>query len=653
MRNLDSTKNRYFHPSKGFLTLVCLLAAALSAFQMPVTAAAQAAPLAGPQDPVELEAFLDGLMDAQMAANHIPGAVISVVKDGDLFITKGYGVANLETGLPVDPERTLFRPGSISKLFVWTAVMQLVEQGRLSLEADVNTYIDYTIPATFPEPITLRHLMTHTPGFEDKGENLFKIDPQEMMPLDEYLKTNLPERVFPPGRLGAYSNYGTALAGYIVERVSGMPFDAYIEENILDPLGMARSTFRQPLPDHLASDMSRAYNFFNGGYVEGDFEFVVAAPAGALSATATDMAKFMIAHLQNGQYQGVRILEEDTAAQMHAPAFSHDPRLDGMTLGFFENTIHGRRIISHGGDTLLFHSGLFLIPSENVGLYISNNGAGGGSIGMDVLKAFMDRYYPGEEPEGLPQTAPSPAGFGERIEPYLGEYIPARSNFTTFEKLISLFSMTGVRLNDEGYLAANVMGEMRQFVELEPGLLQDRLDPDYLLLYRTGEDGRAYLLPAEPFAFIKQPWYGTTSFQSSLLVISLLFFLGALIGWPVAALATWRKQSPRPLLPRLARWAAGIFCLVCLIFLVSLVSIFGEINPAYGAPNIFFDNPPGMNVLMALPPVLAFLGAAMAVFSVLAWVKRFWGVGGRVFYTLLTLAALSFLWQLSYWNILF
>ena len=184
----------------------------------------------------DVGAFLDGILPQQLAREDIAGAVVSVVKDGKVLFARGYGYADVEKKTPVSPDNTLFRPGSISKLFTWTAVMQLVEQGKLDLDRDVNDYIDYKIPATFPKPITLRNVMTHTPGFEETAQELFVADAKDMKPLGAYLKAHLPERVYPPGTTPAYSNYATAMAGYIVQRVSGQPFDDYIEEHILKPL---------------------------------------------------------------------------------------------------------------------------------------------------------------------------------------------------------------------------------------------------------------------------------------------------------------------------------------------------------------------------------------------------------------------------------
>lgn len=602
----------------------------------------------GPTDPTELEAFLDGIMAAHMETNHIPGAVVAVVKDGQLLFTKGYGYADLEQNIPVDPEKTLFRPGSVSKLFVWTAVMQLVEQGKLSLDTDINNYLDFTIPATYPEPITLNHLMAHTPGFEDISQDLFKLHPEELHPLDDYLKTHIPARVFPPGEIGAYSNYGTALAGYIVERVSGLAFADYVEQAIFAPLGMERSTFHQPLPEGLASDMSNGYNYINGAYVQGGFEFIQAYPAGSLSATAVDLAQFMIAHLQNGRYGDAQILQEVTAQQMHQQLFTHDPRLDGMAYGFFENTVNGQRIISHGGDTILFHTGLFLIPEQNVGVYISTNSTGGALAGEAVIKAFLDRYYP-VEASATPQP---PADFAERMAPYLGEYMLARSNFTTFEKIIALTNPINVTLNDEGYLVVSLIGEATQYVEVAPGLLQDRYEPANQLVYRTDDNGQMALLPAAPFGFIKVPWYGTAGLHSLLIVLGTLLFLGTLISWLIALVGNLRKRTPQPRLGRLARLAAALFGLLFLTFLVGFLSAFMDINPAYGIPNVFFTDSPLLDMLMRLPLLLLILGATLPLFTILVWKNGTWRIGSRVHYTLLALFALALLWVLAYWNLL-
>jgi len=220
----------------------------------------------------DLEPFLDGLMPAQIERENIAGAVVSVVKDGKLLFAKGYGYADMEKHRPVTADARLFRPGSISKLFTWTAVMQLVERGKLDLDKDVNTYIDFTIPPDFGKPITLRNIMTHTSGLEETVRDLFVADAQHLTPIDQYLKQHLPQRIFPPFVVPAYSNYATSLAGYIVQRVSGKPFEQYIADNIFAPLEMKHTTFVQPLPFELGPLMSSGYR--KDSYKPKPFEFV-------------------------------------------------------------------------------------------------------------------------------------------------------------------------------------------------------------------------------------------------------------------------------------------------------------------------------------------------------------------------------------------
>lgn len=607
---------------------------------------------AGPSDSQELEAFLDGILTEEMADKHVAGAVVAVVKDGSLLLAKGYGYADLDAQTPVDPERTLFRVGSVSKLFIWTAVMQLLEQGKLSLDTDINAYLDFTIPATFPESITLRHLLSHTPGFEDRGQNMWKLQVEQMSSLDEYLKANLPARVYPPGEVAAYSNYGSALAGYIVERVSGLPFSEYVEQNIFAPLGMEHSTFRQPLPENLAAAMSKGYNYTNEQYIEGSFEFHQSYPAGGMSAPATDMARFMLAHLQNGQLDGQRILQEDTAIQMHSQLYTPDPRLESMAYGFFEGTVNGQRMISHGGDTMLFHSGLYLIPEQNVGIFVSTNSTGGWTVEEDVEKAFFNHYYPAAE-----QPAPQPsAGFAERIAPYLGQYTQGQSNFTSFEKIFRLFSSVNASLDGENTLVLSTQGKNLRFMEVEPGLLQEIDNPANQWVYRSGAGERLFLMQSGPYPLFRTPWYGTTNLHIPLFLSGTLLFLVALVAWPIGYFVGRRKRSveaqPNPLPARLAHWAAALFGLLWLVSVLGIVSIFTDILPGFGQPRIIFETPLILSILMLLSYVLGGLALAILVFAVLAWVRSYWSLGGRIFYTLLALLALLMTWALVYWNVL-
>src|SRR5215471_3266691 len=342
----------------------------------------------------DFEAFLDALIPSQLQNRNIAGAVVSVVKDGQVLFQKGYGYADVEAKKPVLPDQTLFRPGSISKLFTATAVMQLVEQGKLDLDRDVNEYLDFAIPKTYPEPVTLRRLLTHTAGFEETLKNLFVARESDLKALRNYLVNQMPARIYPPGKVPSYSNYGFSLAGHIVERVSGEKFERYIDNHILKPLKMNSSTFDQPLPAPLAPQMSKGYR--EASKKPRDFELVQAAPAGALSTTAADMTRFMLAFLQNGTLDGVSILKPETVQQMQTRQFELNQMICGMGITFMEYLLNPVRVIGHGGDSVYFHSDMVLIPDAHVGYFLSYNTLGkqvGGGRG-EVQRAFMSRYFP-------------------------------------------------------------------------------------------------------------------------------------------------------------------------------------------------------------------------------------------------------------------
>ena len=392
MKHLLVIKKSLALPITIMLTLVILLSMVASAMAQEDSLSpggnvpAAPSPALGPTDPAELEAFLDELFAEQMDEYHIAGAAVSVVKDGQLFFAKGYGYADLENGIPVDPEQTIFRIGSVGKTFTWTAVMQLVEQGKLDLDADVNTYLDFRIPDTYPQPITLRHLLTHTSGLEDRWYGSVVSDPKDVVPAREFLVSHMTARVRPPGYAG-YSNYNAVLAGYIVARVSGQPYDDYIQENILDPLGMLHSTARSSVPPGLRPFASVGYTYADGLFQAfPDYTTQPAGlPSGGHQATVTDMARFMIAHLQDGRYSDAnipeaRILKEATAQQMHITQYTPDPRLLGTTYGFFDFSDNGQRTLGHSGYSPPMHSLLLLLPDQDLGVFVAYDTEGGGEL---------------------------------------------------------------------------------------------------------------------------------------------------------------------------------------------------------------------------------------------------------------------------------
>ena len=606
-----------------------------------------AAQVRGLRDSAETEAFIDGTMVAFMRDKHIAGVTVSVVKNGSLFFAKGYGYADVAARKPVDPAKSLFRIGSISKLFTWTAVMQLVEQGKLDLNRDVNEYLDFKIPATYPEPITLKHIMAHTPGFEEDSRDLFIEDPAMIRPMKEWLPAHMPARVRAPGTFSSYSNYATAVAGYIVERVSGMSFDDYIDKNILAPLGMTKTTTRQPLPDRFAADMSVGYAWDQGRFDPKKWEIITgAAPAGSVSASATDMAKFMLAHLGNGALNGVRILADSTAQRMHARSQGHDDRLPGFALGFYEQSGHGLRIFGHGGDTGWFHSDLALIPSENVGVFISTNTNTGGGISFKpFLDAFLDHYFP----EDLPVIAPNP-GAKAGAARYAGQYLFNRMSYTTFQKVVGLATPITIAAAEDGALVANTPFGALRLISVDSMLFRDAVSGD-LVAFRADAKGNithGFLSMAPMMVLEKRPGLSAPRLHLAVLGLGLLTFVGILVS---AGLRFFRRRNGTEpaAAPTIASGRRAMSFVAALqVGFVGVVAIVVS-GLSKGLPS---GAPTGLRVGLVLPVLGVGLTAYALWLGISQW-RRAEGTGGaRVRHLAAVAIAALFFLTLNAWNLL-
>jgi CubicO group peptidase (beta-lactamase class C family) len=641
------------------LTLVILLlcAAPVMAKENKVDVPAAPSQGQGPSNPAEMEAFLDALMTKDMEEYRIPGAAVSVVKDGRLFFAKGYGYADLENKIPVDAEQTMFPTGSVGKLFTWTAVMQLAEQGKLDLDADINTYLDFRIPDTYPEPITLKHLMAHTAGFEDLYVETFTWDAGGLMPVGEWLATHIPARVRPPGEVAAYSNYGADLAGYIVARASGQPYDQYIQEHIFDPLRMEHSTIQMPVPPDLRAQRSLGYWEMEGvlqpapRFPDDLLGQTATAPQGGHLSSVTDIARFMIAHLQGGLYGDasteVRILAETTARQMHSTLYTPDPRILGTAYGFFDFSDNGQRTLGHKGETLGFTTLLLLLPDENLGVYVVYNHNESGILTTQHFgfqRAFFDHYYPAPEVEPIQP----PADFKERASRFVGPYKNARSAYTTFEKFGNLMSPP-IEISDpgDGTLLLSIRGIEVRLVEVEP-LYFRQVDGPFGIVFREDDRGRIThmfvdISPQEDYQ--KLNWYETTGFNMALFLGCVLAFLSMMLVAVVRAIRNRRLGGDRT--PRVGNWIIVGISVLNLLFVVGVAKMFMF---SLGFP--FFGVSLFDRIVFGLGVLSALLTLGALVYAVLAWKNRYWGIAFRLYYTLVTVAAVAFVWFLNHWNLL-
>ncbi|MDZ5645663.1 serine hydrolase domain-containing protein [Nitrospirillum sp. BR 11828] len=487
----------------------------------------------------DVDSWLDGYMPYALQTGDIAGAVVVVVKDGQILTERGFGYADVKEKKPVDPAGTLFRPGSISKLFTWTAVMQQVQAGKLDLDRDVNDYLDFKIPPAFGKPITLRHIMTHTPGFEETAKYLLLNDPKLAKPLDQAMKRWVPTRIYAPGQIPAYSNYGASLAGYIVQRVSGEPFAQYIQNHIFAPLGMRHSSFVQPLPPDLAAGMSKGYALASGD--PQPFEIIDLSPAGALSATGADMAQFMIAHLAHGG----PLLDKATAEQMYANVNTPIPNLPSMGLGFYHEDRNGRRIVGHGGDTDVFHSDLHLFIDDGVGLYLSFNSAGREAaahvLREHIFVDFTDRYFPQAKP--LLPTAPTAK---EHARAMAGHYVSSRGSETNFMRLVGLLGEAQVVANEDGTISVsallNAARVPKRWREVGPWLWQDTEGKEHLAA--VVKDGKVAMFSIGGFApifeFVPAPGNLDAGWIIPVAVAALAVLALTALSWPIVALVRRR-----------------------------------------------------------------------------------------------------------------
>jgi CubicO group peptidase (beta-lactamase class C family) len=593
----------------------------------------------------DLEAFLDGLMPAQLERENVAGAVVAVVKNGKVLLVKGYGYSDMGKRAPVTGDATLFRPGSISKLFTWTSVMQLVEQGKLDLDKDVNEYIDFKIPPAFDKPITLRDIMTHTPGFEEVVRDLFVADAQHLTPLDEYLRSHLPNRIFPPFVVPAYSNYATALAGYIVQRVSGKPFAQYVADNIFQPLEMNRTTFVQPLPGELQPLMSSGYQ--KASEKAKPFEFVEAFPAGSVSTTGRDMCNFMIAHLQDGTFGGQQILRPETAKLMHTRTFGTDDRLNGMALGFYEDSRNGQRIIAHGGDTELFHSDLHLILQPNVGIFVSYNSAGRGEVsGRSILfEKFMDRYFP--------HTLPAPGKIDNvkaDAAAIAGLYKVSRRFESSFLKLLTFAGEWKVIPNADGTISIDPLkgpnGELRKWEEVQPFLYRDGED---LAGFKKDVNGIwQFQVEIPVFIFQKVGFFENKYFNYVVLAFGLGVVLLTVLLWPVGTLI--RKHYGRPLQlissERRQRLVVRLVCVLFVVLFLGWVVVLSMANDINGLNSL-----PRWVIIFGLLGVLCSIGTIFVVLHAF----RSWRTSGRwakVHEVALAIACVGLVWFLLNWKLM-
>ncbi len=595
----------------------------------------------------ELEAFMDGIILAYMDKQKIAGAALGITHRGETLLLKGYGYADVEKNIKVDPETSMFRIGSVSKLFTWIAVLQQVEQGRLDLDKDINNYISaFSIPETFEEPITLRSLLSHTPGFEDILLELFIREGDPIPSLEEIFKNKIPKRIFPPLQEAAYSNHGTGLAQYLVELVTGTPFEDYVEQNILEPLGMHYTTFRQPIPEHLQAFMSNGYAFRNGRFEPQGFEVVPMTGAGGASTTANDMLIFMDALLNNARKDTISLMDSATYAIMKQPVLQHAPYMNPALHGFMDISTPHVQIIGHGGNTFLFHSLLALFPEHELGVFMSFNSENGGGTYGDVITQFVKRFFP------VLETSPEPMHLTEEyLAGFTGKFIPNRRPHSDLLKVIGFLNIAEISLDNESLFIKDFEGELKKMTPVDSTRFYVAED-NIFIAFNLSERGKAekmYISNLPILAFDRMKTIYEPGLHLLLLALTIIASIYILLAWPWIYFLRRKydktPRTPNPL-PPFTKITAYIAALFYMIFLMLIIVSSGR------GPDIIFGIPEAMRIALFFPLAAIPFILLMAWNSLVVWKTPNIRNMSRLFYSFATLLFMLSIWQLNFWNLL-
>jgi CubicO group peptidase (beta-lactamase class C family) len=614
-------------------------------------------------NPVRAQALegLDTIVPALMRQYDVPGVALTVVRGDRVEVLRGFGLARVSDSVPVDPERTVFRVASVAKLFVATAALTLAESGALDLDENIRHYApDLPLAGRFTEPITLHHLLTHTAGFDERMIGYAATSRDAIRPLGSYLAENLPRRGWRPGEVTGYSNHGMAAAAYLVELASGIPFSDYARDSLFSKLGMTNTSYLDVVTSR-RDDRAAGHSCDADGCTTVDELYSHAYPVGLAYSTAADMARFIIAQLNEGRIDGDSALHAAAIARMQAQQFTHDRALPGMSYGFANQTERGWRALTHAGGVPGVRSLLLIVPEAALGFYFVANGGRSG-FGAALKDSLLARLL--DERQDVRPAQPVSLS-SEYVGRFAGPYQLTRYAHYTVERFPALFAMSVVlRSTDRASLVLPVQGGL----EFEPidSLRFREIGGERVVVFRRDDRGRVtHFFGPMPFfgadfpaAFERRPWYDAARFKNEYLSYLLgLPLILMFIAWPVTAAvaALWDRRRKRT--GRHAS-AGSRTAIVLAVLFSALFAVFGfgfvarSTRMLTSATGIVTGMTPGMHRLLQLPYILALLAAIVIGFTVIAWRRRYWGPTRRVYYTLIAVMSLLGVAFLVLWNYL-
>ena len=594
----------------------------------------------------ELEAYVDGVVDMAIFDNHIPGVTLSIVQDGKPVLIKGYGYADVEEQVPVDPYESGFYIGSITKTMTFTAVMQLVEQGLVDIDTDVNKYLTtFQFPDSKFGPITLRALMAHRAGFEEVAKGMWVLDPTDIPTMGEWLRDNIPARVFPVGETTAYSNYGAALAGYIVEEVSGQQYEDYVKEHIYEPLGMTHTTARQPLPEgsrsamsaELRDNLASVYSHTEGYQKKEDHDVIVPVAAGSVTSTASDMARYMLANLNGGELDGVRIYSSETAMKMQEKLYDDRPVSDYYH-GFRTSEIRGYSTMGHTGATFTSFSSLLMIPELDLGVFVSVNGGDNNISPYEISERIIIHMIGDRARNAQPHISLSQ----EELEAYAGSYQTTRRFFKNFVAALTASSVK-VSVTENGTLLIHG----NEYIPLGQHEFENKAT-GMLLMFQANDKGDIDAFYSD-VGSVYQRVTTSTDINQLYLALGLLFLFSVF-----QLVSGWKRRSDPPITNTVVKRLSMMLVVTAGLALVTLVigGVSIAILASMGNEALFVY--PGLGVTLYLTGVLLLL-----MFTVLLLIgtypvirTRELSVWRKAHYVIYVLVLLFFLLRASDWDMI-
>lgn len=598
----------------------------------------------------DIESFADDFFTTNMARYNIPGAVFVVVKDGAVVLQKGYGYSNLEHHTIAHPSESLFRIASVTKLFSAIAILQLVEKGDIHLTDDVNQYLsDFKVSNPFTSTLTIKDLLTHTDGFEERNTRIFALNPSELIPLGELLASELKPLVNPPGSMITYGSFSTALASYIVQMKSGLRFEQYVRDYILTPLGMHHSTLEQVLSPDEMQRLATTYTYSSKGFEASPYLYLSTPATGGASVTGADMGNLLIALLQRGVLNEKRVLSEDSVSQMFSRQFSAHPDLPGVTLGFFEHFENNQSALIREGSGLGVNSRIFVLEHEKLAFFVAYN-TRGSEMNEALTSAFLDRYYPDFENMSEPSTA-----FGTNANITSGFYSYVHSSQYTLTKISKLLAgLLEVRANDDGSLSIKpaLMGDpyggfeqSSRWIEIKP-MVYEREDGFGRVYFEISDDGKkAYLYSGQGYhgSYQRMQWFQTPFFHLLIIVFFGLSFIASIL-FSLKSIINHK----------LAIWTNSIRIVIAsinIIFIIASLPIMFSVGTIAGFPSIAFVGHlnPFVLLTLALPICSTFLLVSLLFLTLRSYLStkqlNKWGL-----YFLAV--GVLFSTYLGYWNLL-